>query len=751
MKQRENRVSLLFLCMILLFLAGCEHTPTDPHQYGPLQQAVPTGFFHSGNIAYYQCADCGQLFTEQKAEIGSVEIPKLSTDLSVCVNGEPTQLTLEMQDASRIVWSLEGLQLEEGNVITVRDTADHDRVYLYQGEGMIDEGGRVKRASAEAAVSLVATPDSLTLTVFHRGMVVQVNGEQYPMDCADNGTYVSYHGEFQEGDRFTVIDNANGVTYGHDDLAEAYRWNIYDHHRGEAGEFVMDRPGHYLLAMPNDGSGQIYIRKVFAPSNGTQYKTVFSDGSAHPMEETQLLQMPGDLIWLAAKQNGATDTGSADPITLSAYSVAVFLEAGTKFHIKEAATSAKITAEHLTDVFGVADGFRLSGESVEIIQSGTYLIGYLPTCGSIFIEQLSTGSLSDAAREFDKKTATIPSYAELSYTDEIKQLYAQYLRLPKSVKASLRIPAKLETLYQNVLALESTSSGVIYHLNTQTTDQVYHSREELRRAFFTDFYYYIAAYHGTSRLKGHEFHRAGDFWDLPGELDGVDDPEFNDIGYAAGKYFLESASNGSLETQTENGFLGFCYQNGLYREILPFLIRFFAYWRLDEGYATLSNSGADLFAEGWAPIVDIAKFFYFNENTAYVKSARMVDCYTNTAGVVFGLDNGELPDIRLRGYIFEGWYDNPEFSGDPVAELAHADEPVHLYAKWRVDEQQQDRDNADLVSIYIYNLTTNWAVRNANTVGHVKKMYDALTENAKLLVTEYPTLQTYIDRFLGQD
>ena len=201
--------------------------------------------------------------------------------------------------------------------------------------------------------------------------------------------------------------------------------------------------------------------------------------------------------------------------------------------------------------------------------------------------------------------------------------------------------------------------------------------------------------------------------------------------------------NGILENQSDNGFFGFCYKYGLYEDLLPFLINFFAYWRIDEGYANTSNYGADIFAESWAPTVDIAKFFYYDENTSYVKTERMIDCLTNTASVVYGLDEDPM-NIRLRGYKFMGWYDNPELSGSPVTDLTNHKK---LYAKWVVDTNQQEADAANLVDVYIYNLTTKKAVVNETTVGYVKDMYNNLSDNAKTLVKKYNTLEKYINQY----
>ena len=87
--------------------------------------------------------------------------------------------------------------------------------------------------------------------------------------------------------------------------------------------------------------------------------------------------------------------------------------------------------------------------------------------------------------------------------------------------------------------------------------------------------------------------------------------QMREIGNIASRYMLVKDLNGILANQPETAFFGYCYKNNLYVDLLPFFIRFFAYWRIDEKYANSSNYGADTFAEGWAPTVDIAKFFYF--------------------------------------------------------------------------------------------------------------------------------------------
>ena len=375
-------------------------------------------------------------------------------------------------------------------------------------------------------------------------------------------------------------------------------------------------------------------------------------------------------------------------------------------------------------------------------------IGYLPEYDeekfaeiSLEIEKIFAIYEEDA-KAFDLNVITIPIYMEQYYSDKIKGLYEEYQAYDKELKALITTYDKLETLYNNLMEIEK-STDTIYYLNSGTISNVYTSKEQLCEAFFTDFYYYIVAYHGTEHLEKNYLFNVNNFVELSQDFTGAGANNLYGIGNIAGRYMLTKDINGILENQSDNGFFGFCYKYGLYEDLLPFLINFFAYWRIDEGYANTSNYGADIFAEGWAPTVDIAKFFYYDENTSYVKTERMIDCLTNTASVVYGLDEDPM-NIKLRGYKFMGWYDNPEFNGSPVTDLT-----VHkkLYAKWVVDTNQQEADAANLVDVYIYNLTTKKAVVNETTVGYVKDMYNNLSDNAKTLVKKYDTLVKYINEY----
>ena len=424
------------------------------------------------------------------------------------------------------------------------------------------------------------------------------------------------------------------------------------------------------------------------------------------------------------------------------YSTVIHMAEGTRFSIENAAGT--VPADRLTAVSGCTVTPTPEG-CLTATEAGSYWIRYYPATDSISVTRLSSGGLTEAARVFDLRIAAIPSYAEADHAAQIEALYTEYATLPAAFRWRLKISAKLEMLHKNVQKTEN--AAIVYHMATPN-GAVYADKDTLFRAFYTDFYYYIVAYHGTEQLKQYKIANASDFLVLAKDFDGRDLPNLYAIGYIAGRYFLIYDTNGILDNQSDKGFLGFCRQNGLYEDLLPFLQRFFAYWRIDEGYANSTNPGADLFAEAWAPTVDIAKFFYYDENTTYVTSDRALDCFTNVACVAYGFDGSDpLPKLQLRGYIFEGWYAGPDFTGEPLTELPEAAQGIHLYAKWSPDKAQQDKDAAALVDVYIYNLTTDRARVRAATVGYVQTMYDALSQEAKALVTQYEILESFLARY----
>ena len=347
-----------------------------------------------------------------------------------------------------------------------------------------------------------------------------------------------------------------------------------------------------------------------------------------------------------------------------------------------------------------------------------------------------------AAKKFDAKIAALPS--KITYLDkqDIKRILDEYDGLDKEVKENVSLLDKLNNAWQEIEKIENDVDNITYILG----ENVYSTKDELYESFFSDYYWFIYGYYGEEALTSKGVYDVDDFLTL-GRTPGTQSTKYRVLADTF-SYFLTKDVNGIKENQPESTFIGHCIKNNIYEEIIDFFIMFFAYWRIDEGYANQSNYGADFFAEGWAPQVDICKFFNYTENTKEVpKTSRVLDCFKSIEGVASGtLSTSVYEGMTLntnlirRGYTFAGWYDNPNFTGDPITEITETGKKVILYAKWTEKTNIQDSDNASLVDIYIYNLTTSRANLNNTTIALTRKMYNALTDNAKKMVKNYNTL-----------
>ena len=158
--------------------------PKAEHEYGSMYWGKSANFWEDGNIEYYQCAVCEKYFDAEYNEVESPVIPKYSTNLSICVNGTPTALVLGEHNENFIEWSLEGLSVTKGDVITLCQTDNAEIVHNYFAEGNVDEDGKILTTAAAANVVLTATPNGLTLFIDgykYEGIVIEINGVQYPM------------------------------------------------------------------------------------------------------------------------------------------------------------------------------------------------------------------------------------------------------------------------------------------------------------------------------------------------------------------------------------------------------------------------------------------------------------------------------------------------------------------------------------------------------------------------------------------
>ena len=371
------------------------------HEYGSLYWGKSANFFEDGNIEYYQCSECEKYFDNEYNEVETPVIPKYSTNISICVNGAPTALVLGEQHENFIEWSLEGLSVTKGDVITLCQTDATDKVYDYFAEGNVGTDGRILTTAASANVVLTATPNGLMLFIDgykYEGIVIEINGVQYPMN------YVTYSDEqttgyiyglvnLAEDDKFVVVDNVSGTVYDYDDLCATYNWNTWDFHRGDNGEFVIDNAGRYGIEFDGDVSKEIYIDKHFAPLDGGYYEVIIEgEEQGEPMQGVEASEgsyIYNEVTWYYNQES----VMNADDIIayieekgLHVYTLTMTLAEGTKINIKMGVDTI-ITADHLTNVNAQEVCVTKEGDYVKILTDGVYTITYLPAYNAFGIHK----------------------------------------------------------------------------------------------------------------------------------------------------------------------------------------------------------------------------------------------------------------------------------------------------------------------------------------------------------------------------
>ena len=366
--------------------------PKAEHEYGSMYWGKSANFFEDGNIECYQCSECEKYFDNEYNEVETPVIPKYSTNISICVNGTPTALVLGEHNDSFIEWSLEGLSVTKGDVITICQTDNAEISHNYFAEGNVDTDGNILTTAASANVVLTATPNGLMLFIDgykYEGIVIEINGVQYPMN------YVTYSDEqttgyiyglvnFAEDDKFVVVDNVSGTVYDYDDLCATYNWNTWDFHRGDNGEFVIDNAGRYGIEFDGDVSKEIYIDKHFAPLDGGYYEVVIEgEEQGEPMQGVEASEgsyIYNEVTWYYNQES----VMNADDIIayieengLHVYTLTMTLVEGTKINIKMGVDTI-ITADHLTNVNAQEVCVTKEGDYVKILTDGVYTITYLP-------------------------------------------------------------------------------------------------------------------------------------------------------------------------------------------------------------------------------------------------------------------------------------------------------------------------------------------------------------------------------------
>ena len=240
----------------------------------------------------------------------------------------------------------------------------------------------------------------------------------------------------------------------------------------------------------------------------------------------------------------------------------------------------------------------------------------------------------------------------------------------------------------------SIDPNAIYEINYVMPEFTWINKDALYEDFYGDFYDFLV---NNTDCDMSNFETLESFlvycktWKV-----GKKDSLYH-TGDSFGKYYVTIEVGGKLENQPTDTFIGYCYQNDQYKDVINHLITFFAYWRTDEGYTNDTNNGNDFFASAWASMVDTSKFFYFTSETlndiyAWFNSERVKHALDFIPGVniskidTFGFktEDYQLPDtLVVEGYKFEGFYLDSSFTKpvDTITPDMVNNQEVTIYVK----------------------------------------------------------------------
>lgn len=167
--------------------------------------------------------------------------------------------------------------------------------------------------------------------------------------------------------------------------------------------------------------------------------------------------------------------------------------------------------------------------------------------------------------------------------------------------------------------------------------------------------------------------------------------DMHTYGRIFGKYYLTNDMRKDIGLEdritfqkTKENFFSKIVDDKKYKEFLKFTVIFFYYWRLDEGYTGYSVEhrdprGCEYFANSYATIIDIAKFFHYSKKTlpSYFNRKTVPTLYDEIPGIVeedliYKINKQvtdeneviELPtEFNIVDFEFKGWYMSEDDKG----------------------------------------------------------------------------------------
>ena len=459
------QVRKCILCGEVIF----SQTYLADHKYGELTPEVSPTMFEEGVIAHYECAVCGVIFNESKEAVTSTSIEKVVPQISICLDGEAVaEFTVDNTTSGKISLSIADLEVTEGQLVTIRDTADAEVIYEYTVsekqlsslgiiEGNIDPTSHKVRTTSVSDINFTINKDGaaeLTMDGYvHSGVVIEITSSRssgapvlFPMgytDYYDDAEIKAYVFGLFGSDGSTslrIIDMDTDTVYDYDDLSDTNAWDKWSYSSGANGEIVFaEGLSDWWLAFDIGGDGKITLTRHNHPSGVKPTITVF-DGETIEMEKITL-EVGSDeynyYTWQLtdeafSRQDEWLDT--VDLENLAIYRGILRVDAGDSFYIGNDYSMKPWTLLSAVYVEGnaidkytttIKDGYQTKyAYGLTLEKAGTYVVEYLPFCNVIniyeYIEETPDPDLEGIVIEINGEAAqmnfeTYPSDEKTSY------------------------------------------------------------------------------------------------------------------------------------------------------------------------------------------------------------------------------------------------------------------------------------------------------------------------------------------------
>lgn len=418
----KKLLSIIMLFLSLFFVYGCNsisenqnksasETVAHKHtlEYHP---ESPASFYNDGSeTEYYYCTGCNKYFDASGNEITPKLLPRLSTALSLGVNGEiKGDFTVDESEIQieHISWKYEQISLQKDDIITIHSKNDTSIIYDFfpDTQSNITEEHKVHNDVSNADIDIMGTPNGLYLSISgfeYYGVVIKINDVEYPMNKTsyydeDIQTYIYGYANIEVNDKVVIIDKDNNIIYDYDDFEDYIKWNIYDYHKGDNDEIIFDYPARYGFEFDRGGDKKISITKIFAPNHTTDVALQFSS-------ERENIPLTGynvkntdpeyeETLWYIKHESIINNEDIVNYIENNGfymYIESANLYENEMFNISDITNNNIIKGDHLTDAHcsTFTDNISIENDYIKVLKDGRYSICYIPSTSTISIFEIA--------------------------------------------------------------------------------------------------------------------------------------------------------------------------------------------------------------------------------------------------------------------------------------------------------------------------------------------------------------------------